>query len=101
MQCPKPQPIAFNTVDSLSMMLMSYGGTQADILYYEVLDLPLEEFEKVKTVKVSSFCKPITGIIHLALPRKRGKEDDSATLKSFHKPTLALPSTPHGKLYTL
>ena len=52
-QCPKPQPIAWGTVDSLSQMLVSYGNTQADILYFEVLDLPLEEFEKVKTVKVS------------------------------------------------
>lgn len=44
--------------DSLSQMLMSYGNTQADILYYELLDLPLEEFEKVKTVKVSqAFCR--------------------------------------------
>lgn len=38
--------------DSLAMMLASYGNQQADILYYEILDLPLEEYEKVKSVKV-------------------------------------------------
>ena len=54
LQCPKPQPIGHGTVDSLNQMLVSYGNTQADTLYYEILDLPLEEFEKVKTVKVTS-----------------------------------------------
>ena len=41
--------------DSLHQMLVSYGNTQADTLYYEILDLPLEEFEKVKTVKVNHY----------------------------------------------
>lgn len=53
MQCPKPQPIGFGHVDSLSGLLQGYGNTSSDIIYYEVLDLPLEEFEKVKTVKVN------------------------------------------------
>ena len=39
--------------EGLEMMLASYGNVRADTLYYEILDLPLEEFEKVKTVKVA------------------------------------------------
>lgn len=34
-------------------MLLMYGSQAASILYYEVLDLPLPELEKLKIVKVA------------------------------------------------
>ncbi|GBG84805.1 hypothetical protein CBR_g39181 [Chara braunii] len=48
---PKPQPIKYRGVERLSDMLIHYNQT-SDILYYEVLDLPLPELQGLKTLKV-------------------------------------------------
>ncbi|KAJ0974146.1 hypothetical protein J5N97_016111 [Dioscorea zingiberensis] len=50
-QQPKPQPIKYRGVDHLSDMLVHYNQT-SDILYYEVLDIPLPELQGLKTLKV-------------------------------------------------
>ncbi|XP_071724794.1 ubiquitin C-terminal hydrolase 12-like isoform X2 [Rutidosis leptorrhynchoides] len=49
---PKPQPIKYRGVDRLSDMLLHYKQT-SDILYYEVLDIPLPELQGLKTLKVA------------------------------------------------
>ncbi|XP_044462356.1 ubiquitin C-terminal hydrolase 12-like isoform X3 [Mangifera indica] len=51
-QQPKPQPIKYRGVDRLSDMLVHYNQT-TDILYYEVLDIPLPELQGLKTLKVA------------------------------------------------
>lgn len=51
-QQPKPQPIKYRGVDHLSEMLAHYNQT-SDILYYEVLDIPLPELQGLKTLKVA------------------------------------------------
>ncbi|KAG9144484.1 hypothetical protein Leryth_014518 [Lithospermum erythrorhizon] len=51
-QQPKPQPIKYRGVDTLSDMLVHYNQT-SDILYYEVLDMPLPELQGLKTLKVA------------------------------------------------
>ncbi|MCI16598.1 ubiquitin carboxyl-terminal hydrolase family protein, partial [Trifolium medium] len=51
-QQPKPQPIKYRGVDHLSDMLVHYNQT-SDILYYEVLDIPLPELQGLKTLKVA------------------------------------------------
>lgn len=51
-QQPKPQPIRFRGVDHLSDMLIHYNQT-SDILYYEILDIPLPELQGLKTLKVA------------------------------------------------
>ncbi|XWS57102.1 hypothetical protein CRYUN_Cryun09bG0142700 [Craigia yunnanensis] len=51
-QQPKPQPIKYQGVEHLSDMLIHYNQT-SDILYYEVLDIPLPELEGLKTLKVA------------------------------------------------
>ncbi|PWA50667.1 ubiquitin-specific protease 13 [Artemisia annua] len=51
-QQPKPQPIKYRGVEHLSDMLTHYNQT-SDILYYEVLDIPLPELESLKTLKVA------------------------------------------------
>ncbi|CAN1298214.1 Ubiquitin C-terminal hydrolase 12 [Linum perenne] len=51
-QQPKPQQIKYRGVDSLSDMLVHYNQT-SDILYYEVLDIPLPELQGLKTLKVA------------------------------------------------
>ncbi|XAR64915.1 Ubiquitinyl hydrolase 1 [Bertholletia excelsa] len=51
-QQPKPQPIKYRSVDHLTDMLIHYNQT-SDILYYEVLDIPLPELQGLKTLKVA------------------------------------------------
>ncbi|KAK1296176.1 Ubiquitin carboxyl-terminal hydrolase 12 [Acorus calamus] len=51
-QQPKRQPIKYRGVDHLSDMLVNYNQT-SDILYYEVLDIPLPELQGLKTLKVA------------------------------------------------
>ncbi|XP_061353681.1 ubiquitin C-terminal hydrolase 12-like isoform X4 [Gastrolobium bilobum] len=51
-QQPKPQPIKYRGVEHLSDMLVHYNQT-SDILYYEVLDIPLPELQCLKTLKIA------------------------------------------------
>ncbi|KAJ4720519.1 Ubiquitin carboxyl-terminal hydrolase 12 [Melia azedarach] len=51
-QTPKPQPIKYRGVEHLFDMLVHYNQT-SDILYYEVLDIPLPELQGLKTLKVA------------------------------------------------
>uniref|UniRef100_A0A0E0E7R5 ubiquitinyl hydrolase 1 n=1 Tax=Oryza meridionalis TaxID=40149 RepID=A0A0E0E7R5_9ORYZ len=51
-QQPKPQPIKYRGVERLLDMLIHYNQT-SDILYYEVLDIPLPELQALKTLKVT------------------------------------------------
>ncbi|XP_055829915.1 ubiquitin C-terminal hydrolase 13-like [Solanum dulcamara] len=50
-QQPKPQPINYRGFDNLVDMLVHYNKT-SDILYYEVLDIPLPELQSLKPLKV-------------------------------------------------
>ncbi|CAM8927423.1 unnamed protein product [Rhodiola kirilowii] len=50
-QQPKPQPIKYRGVEHLSDMLIHYSQA-SDILYYEVLDIPLPELQGLKNLKV-------------------------------------------------
>ncbi|XP_074282078.1 ubiquitin C-terminal hydrolase 12 isoform X1 [Silene latifolia] len=51
-QQPKPQPIKYRGVDHLTDMLAHYQQS-SDILYYEVLDIPLPELQGLKNLKVA------------------------------------------------
>ncbi|KAL3338231.1 hypothetical protein AABB24_030400 [Solanum stoloniferum] len=53
-QQPKPQPIRYRGVDRLTEMLSHYHQL-TDILYYEVLDIPLPELQGLKTLKVTYY----------------------------------------------
>ncbi|KAH7299953.1 hypothetical protein KP509_24G037500 [Ceratopteris richardii] len=55
-QQPKPQPIKYRGVDRLVDMLTHYNQMSdqiSDILYFEVLDIPLPELQGLKTLKIS------------------------------------------------
>ncbi|KAG6690571.1 hypothetical protein I3843_10G021400 [Carya illinoinensis] len=52
-QQPKPQPIKYRGVEHLSDMLVHYNQQTSDILYYEVLDIPLPELQGLKNLKVA------------------------------------------------
>jgi len=49
---PRPQPIKYQGVEKLSDMLAHYQQ-QTDTLYYEILDIPLFELEKLKSLKIA------------------------------------------------
>jgi len=49
---PKPQPLKFRGVDTLQDMLTSFQKS-TDQLFYEALDIPLQEYESKKSLKVS------------------------------------------------
>lgn len=51
-QQPKPHSIKFRGVEHLSDMLVHYNQI-SDILYYEVMDIPLPELQGLKTLKVA------------------------------------------------
>ncbi|KAI3696827.1 hypothetical protein L6452_29403 [Arctium lappa] len=50
-QQPKPHPIKYRVADHLLDMLIHYNQI-SDILYYEVLDIPLPQLQCLKTLKV-------------------------------------------------
>jgi ubiquitin carboxyl-terminal hydrolase 7 len=49
---PKPQPIKYRGVETLQEVLTSFQKS-TDQLFYEVLDIPLQEYESKKSLKVS------------------------------------------------
>ncbi|XP_068493814.1 ubiquitin C-terminal hydrolase 13-like isoform X5 [Phaseolus vulgaris] len=51
-QQPKPQSIKYRGIEHLSDMLIHYNQA-SDILYYEVLDIPLPELQCLKTLKIA------------------------------------------------
>ncbi|KAL0418388.1 UNVERIFIED_CONTAM: Ubiquitin carboxyl-terminal hydrolase 13 [Sesamum radiatum] len=51
-QQPKPNPIKYRGVDNLFDMLLHYNQT-SDVLYYEILDMPLPELQGLRTLKVA------------------------------------------------
>lgn len=51
-QQPKPHPIKYRGVDNLLDMLLHYNQT-SDILYYEVLDMPLPELQGLRMLRVA------------------------------------------------
>jgi ubiquitin carboxyl-terminal hydrolase 7 len=51
-QQPKPHPIKYRVAECLLDMLIHYNQI-SDILYYEVLDIPLPELQCLKTLKVA------------------------------------------------
>lgn len=50
-QQPQRTPVKFNGIDRLDSLL-HHGNTVTNILYYEVLDQPLPEVERLKVLKV-------------------------------------------------
>ncbi|CAL0315809.1 unnamed protein product [Lupinus luteus] len=82
-QQPKPQPIKYRGADHLSDMLVHYNQT-SDILYYEVLDIPLPELQGLKTLKVAfHHATKDEVVIHtIRLPKQSTVEDVLDDLKT-------------------
>ncbi|CAI9765932.1 unnamed protein product [Fraxinus pennsylvanica] len=70
-QQPKPNPIKYRSVDHLLDMLVHYNQI-SDILYYEVLDIPLPELQCLKTLKVAFHhaTKDEAVILNIRLPKQ-------------------------------
>ncbi|XP_039146207.1 ubiquitin carboxyl-terminal hydrolase 12-like isoform X2 [Dioscorea cayenensis subsp. rotundata] len=82
-QQPKPQPIKYRGVEHLSDMLVHYNQT-SDILYYEVLDIPLPELQGLKTLKVvfNHATKDEVVIHSIRLPKNSTVGDVISNLKT-------------------
>ncbi|XP_072986593.1 ubiquitin C-terminal hydrolase 13-like [Typha latifolia] len=82
-QQPKPQPIKYRGVDHLSDMLVHYNQT-SDVLYYEVLDIPLPELQGLKTLKVAFHhaTKDEVSVHCIRLPKNSTVSDVINDLKS-------------------
>ncbi|KAH0927445.1 hypothetical protein HID58_019701 [Brassica napus] len=82
-QQPKPQPIKYRGVDRLSDMLAHYNQT-SDILYYEVLDIPLPELQGLKSLKVAFHhaTKDEVVIHNIRLPKQSNVGDVINELKT-------------------
>ncbi|XP_057843472.2 ubiquitin C-terminal hydrolase 13 isoform X2 [Cryptomeria japonica] len=82
-QKPKPRPIKYRGVDYLSEMLVHYNKT-SDILYYEVLDIPLPELQGLKTLKVffRHSTKDEVSVHNIRLPKQSAVADVINDLKT-------------------
>ncbi|KAG2629395.1 hypothetical protein PVAP13_3KG431800 [Panicum virgatum] len=82
-QQPKPQPIRYRGVEHLLDMLVHYNQT-SDILYYEVLDIPLPELQCLKTLKVAFHhaTKDEVVVHSIRLPKNSTISDVIADLKT-------------------
>ncbi|KAG0497188.1 hypothetical protein HPP92_001879 [Vanilla planifolia] len=82
-QQPKPQPIKYRGVEHLSDMLVHYNQT-SDILYYEVLDIPLPELQGLKSLKITfhSSAKDEVVVHNIRLPKSSTVADVLHDLKT-------------------
>ncbi|XP_048426479.1 ubiquitin C-terminal hydrolase 12-like [Pyrus x bretschneideri] len=82
-QQPQPQPIKYQGVEHLKEMLTHYNQS-SDILYYEVLDIPLPELERLKTLKIAFLhaTKYEVGIHSIRLPKQSTVGDLINVLKT-------------------
>ncbi|CAN4109417.1 unnamed protein product [Withania somnifera] len=82
-QQPKPNPIKYRSVDHLVDMLIHYNQI-SDILYYEVLDIPLPELQCLKTLKVAFHhsTKDEIEILTVRLPKQSTVGDVLTEIKS-------------------
>ncbi|XP_058216224.1 ubiquitin C-terminal hydrolase 13-like isoform X1 [Rhododendron vialii] len=106
-QQPKPQPIKYRGVEHLSDMLVQYDQT-ADILYYEVLDIPLPELQGLKTLKVTFHLYSKDEVVNhtIRLPEQSTVGDILNDLKtkvelSHPKAELRLLEIFHHKIYKI
>ncbi|CAL5363268.1 unnamed protein product [Camellia sinensis] len=107
-QQPKPQPIKYRGVEHLSDMLVHHNQT-SDILYYEVLDIPLPELQNLKTLKVAFHhaTKDEVVVIHTrTLPKQSTVGDvinDLKTKVKLSRPNaeLRLLQTGYHKIYKI
>lgn len=95
---PKPQPMKYKGVDKLHEMITQYNQV-TDILYYEVLDMPVHELERLKVLKVA-FNNAKTeevGTYNIRLPRESTVSDVLTELRK----QLGEKGSPTGELRML
>ncbi|CAK8537192.1 unnamed protein product [Lathyrus sativus] len=80
-QQPKPQPIKYRGVNHLSDMLVQYNQA-TDVLYYEVLDIPLPELQCLKTLKIAFHHDAKDEVMIIRLPKHSTVADVINDLKS-------------------
>lgn len=89
---PMPKPVRFRQPDSLAELMTQHSQT-ADTLYYEVLDIPVGELEKLKVMKVAfnnSKAEEV-GTFTVRVPRDQTVAE---ALEELRKQLLADPAKP-------
>ena len=78
---PKPQPIKYRGVESLQDMLTSFQKT-SDALFYEILQIPLPDYEAKKSLKVLWHDRAAAEVkvVHLLLDKEGTVADALAAL---------------------
>ncbi|XP_047157668.1 ubiquitin C-terminal hydrolase 13-like isoform X2 [Vigna umbellata] len=82
-QQPKAQPIKYQGVENLSDMLIHLNQI-SDILYYEILDIPLPELQCIKTLKIAFHVAKKDEVVlsTVRLPKQSTVEDVLNDIKS-------------------
>ncbi|CAI9094723.1 OLC1v1030510C1 [Oldenlandia corymbosa var. corymbosa] len=72
---PKPNSIKYQAANLLDMLL--HNNQLSDILYYEVLEIPLPELQSLKTLEVAFYptTKGEVSILNFRLPKRSTLED--------------------------
>mmetsp|Transcript_19656 Transcript_19656/g.42954 ORF Transcript_19656/g.42954 Transcript_19656/m.42954 type:complete len:1106 (-) Transcript_19656:700-4017(-) len=88
-QAPRPQPFKYYSVERLNDMLV-HCHQMSDILYYEVLDIPLPELERLKILKVAfhNHKTEMVGEHQVRLPKESCVEDVLNALREKLGPTV-------------
>ena len=55
MQLPKPQALQYQKAERLEQMLTYRFDGSPDVVYYEILNIPLERCEDIKELKVDHY----------------------------------------------
>ncbi|XP_017258034.1 ubiquitin C-terminal hydrolase 13 isoform X2 [Daucus carota subsp. sativus] len=106
-QQPKPHPIRYRAAENLLDML-AFRDQISDILYYEVLDIPLPELQSLKTLKVAFLRSPEEEVVvhNIRLPKKSTVGDLLDEIKtkvelSHPNAELRLLELLHHKIYKI
>ncbi|CAA2983781.1 ubiquitin carboxyl-terminal hydrolase 12-like isoform X2 [Olea europaea subsp. europaea] len=106
-QQPKPTSIKYRSVDQLVDMLVHYNQI-SDILYYEVLDIPLPQLQCLKTLKVAfhNATKDEAVVLNIRLPKQGTVGDVLNVIKekielSHPNAELRLLEVFHHKIYKI
>ncbi|KAL3835481.1 hypothetical protein ACJIZ3_010217 [Penstemon smallii] len=106
-QQPEANPIKYGSVDNLLDMLVHYKKI-SDILYYEILDIPLPELQCLKTLKVvfHHAMKDEGVILHIRLPKQSTVGDVLNEIKtkvelSHPRAELRMLTVFHHKIYKI
>ena len=92
---PKPQPIKHRGVETLQEMLTSFQKS-TDQLFYEILDIPLQEYESKKSLRVSWHSPSAEEVCVVNLLLDKEATVGQALAELARRPELSTKAAPAG-----